>query len=167
MQILCFSPREVCKKKKKRKSIFWLASPLLTDRAIQIFNIKPATHCVSNKCTSKTFRDAEMNVQHDKLLVQKTACKSFLDGKNFCDQPHLWLFSSLLHTQYLPLPGVCFFAKSAYSEMPPSFYVVGQLQAFLVALQRKAQIAKMNSNNSLLDLTPLFFASSAAQEILK
>lgn len=30
---------------------------------------------------SKTFR--EINVQHDKLLVQKKACKSFLDGKNF------------------------------------------------------------------------------------
>jgi len=67
------------------------------------------------------------------------------------------MFSSLLHTQSLPLPGVWFYAKSAYSEMPPSSYVVGQLQAFLVAPQQKAQIAKINNNNSLLDLTHHYF----------
>lgn len=91
----------------------------------------------------------------------------FSGWQKLCDQLHLCMFSSLLHTQYLPLPGVCFFAKSAYSEMPPSFYVVGQLQAFLVAPQQKAQIAKTNNNNSLMDLTPLLFAPSVAQEMPK
>lgn len=51
--------------------------------------------------------------------------------------------------------------------MPPSFYVVGQLRAFLVAPQQKAQIAKINNNNSLLDLTPLLSAFSVAQEMPK
>lgn len=91
----------------------------------------------------------------------------FSGWQKLCDQPHLSMFSSLLHTQYLPLPGVWFSVKSAYSEMPPSFCVVGQLQASLVAPQQKAQIAKINNKNSLLDLLPWLFASSVTQEMPK
>lgn len=51
--------------------------------------------------------------------------------------------------------------------MPPSSYVAGQLQVFLVAPQRKAQIAKTKSKSNLLDLTPVLLASSVAQEVPK
>lgn len=62
--------------------------------------------------------------------------------QKLCDQPLLSMFSFLLHTQYLPLRGVWFSARSACWEMPPSFCVAGQLQAFLVSPQQKAQIAE-------------------------
>lgn len=91
----------------------------------------------------------------------------FSGRQKLCDQPHSSMFSSLLDTQYLPPPGVWFSAKSAYSEMPPSFCVVGQLQAFLVAPQQKAQIAKTNHNNSPLNLLPLLVVSSVAQKMPK
>lgn len=66
----------------------------------------------------------------------------FPGWQKLCDQPLLSMFSSFLHTQYLPPPGVWFFAKSACWEMPPSFCVAGQLQAFLASPQQKAQIAE-------------------------
>lgn len=82
-----------------------------------------------------------------------------------CHPPHLSIFSSLFPTQFLPLPGVWFSAKSAYSEMPPSFCVVEQLQAFLVAPQRKAQTAKIKNSNSLLNVMSMCFASTVAKEM--
>lgn len=61
---------------------------------------------------------------------------------------HIYQCFFSLHTWCLPLPRVCFFARSAYSEMLPSFCAVGQLQAFLVAPLQKAQTAKINSNKA-------------------
>lgn len=72
--------------------------------------------------------------------------------------PHLTVSPSLFPTQFLPLPGVWFSAKSAYSEMPPSFCVVEQLQAFLDAPQQKAQTAKIKNSKSLLN-TFCFYSS--------
>lgn len=49
--------------------------------------------------------------------------------------------------------------------MPPSFCVAEQLQAFLVAPQQKAQTAKINNSNRLLNLMLMFFASTVAKEM--